>query len=487
METNETVTMALIQEAEAELMKLLKRIEGLKEGDLKGVESEVLTSVFTLGRKVLEQIIQGQPETEKAPARRQGSCGHEQRFVGIRPKQVLTLLGPITIKRAYYCCLRQASELPQDEPGGCPHGETPADTLWGIEQRRTSAGVQEQISYLCAQMTLEEAAAALSRFYPLQMSARQALFLMQPVGEALAEQEQQRVNTLWEQAAHKHSGSTHQLELQTKPIERLYVELDGVFARLRRGSVPMEEGEQQREGDVYREIRVGAVFQAKPGRERSELAEGVYVDEPVEGSLRYVAQRTALGDFGRHLYALAVHQGLAQAKQVVVIGDGAPWLWRLAEEHFPQAVQIVDLYHAKQHVWAVAVAVFGRGHPQAVAWAKRACDWLVHGQIETLLTAIAALPPVAPSPGQSKSVPEQAIGYFTTNATRMQYPTFRAQGMHIGSGVAEATCKTIVSTRAKRAGMRWTPQGLDALLPLRTSVLNGSYDAFWQGRAHAFV
>lgn len=110
----------------------------------------------------------------------------------------------------------------------------------------------------------------------------------------------------------------------------------------------MEEHEQQREGDVYREMKVGAVFQAKPGREQSELVEGVYVDEPVEGSLHDVAQRTALGDFGRHLYALAVQQGLSQARQVIVLGDGAPWLWRLAEEHFPDAVQIVDVYHAKQ-------------------------------------------------------------------------------------------------------------------------------------------
>lgn len=203
--------------------------------------------------------------------------------------------------------------------------------------------------------------------------------------------------------------------------------------------------------------------------------------------MRYVARRTALGEFGRHLYSLAVEHGLAQAKQVVVLGDGAPWLWRLVEEHFPDAVQIVDAYHAQQHVWEVAATVFGRSTPEGVAWAKHACEWLLHGKMETLLKALADLPPVAPPPGQTKSVPEQAIGYFTTNASRMQYPTFRAQGMRIGSGIAEATCKTVVSTRAKRTGMRWTPQGLDALLPLRTSVLNGSYDGFWKDRSHALV
>ncbi len=319
------------------------------------------------------------------------------------------------------------------------------------------------------------------------MSARQALYLMQPVGEALAAVEQEQVNALWEEAAQARTMPSSQVEPPEEGIDRLYIQLDGVLARLRRGSVPMEQDEQQRVGDVYREIKVGAVFPTQRGRERSELAPGAWVDEPIEGSLHYVAQRTALGNFGRLLYVLAVQGGLARAKQVVVLGDGARWLWRLVEEHFPGAVQIVDVWHAQEHVWEVAHAVFGRTTPEGVAWAKRGCNWLVHGQIEELVQVMTALPPVAPPPGQTKSVPEQAIGYFTTNAQRMRYPQFRAQGMQIGSGVAEAACKTVVSTRAKRAGMRWTPQGLDALLPLRTAVLNGSYDAFWQGRSHALV
>ena len=89
---------------------------------------------------------------------------------------------------------------------------------------------------------------------------------------------------------------------------------------------------------------------------------------------------------------------------------------------------------------------------------------------------------MAPEPGESRSVPEKAVDYFTTNAERMRYPTFRAQGMHVGSGIAEAACKTVVATRLKRSGMRWTPGGLDALLPLRTAVLNHTYDAFWEGQ-----
>jgi hypothetical protein len=130
---------------------------------------------------------------------------------------------------------------------------------------------------------------------------------------------------------------------------------------------------------------------------------------------------------------------------------------KLAEEHFPGAVQIVDLYHAQEHVWQVARAVYGPQTEASIDWAKDACDLLVHGKIEELVAAIATLPAIAPEPGESRSVPEKAVDYFTTNAARMRYPTFRAQGMHVGSGVAEAACKTVVATRLKRSGMRLPP------------------------------
>jgi hypothetical protein len=229
-------------------------------------------------------------------------------------------------------------------------------------------------------------------------------------------------------------------------------------------------------------VKVGAVFTATRGRSRSNLIPGTFID--AGSPIQYAARRSTAQTFGRYLYALAQRCGIERAQQVVVVGDGAAWIWRLAAEHFPQAGQIVDLWHAREHVWKVAHAVFGRGHPQEAAWAKSACDLLSEGDIEALITTIERLPPIPPEPGSARSVPEIEADYFRSNALRMRYPTFRAQGMHIGSGVAEAACKTVVSTRAKRAGMRWTPDGLDAVLALRTAVLNRTYDDFWQEQSH---
>ncbi len=473
METNEQRKKAVRAAIQEELEGFFAHVQDLSEGDLEHLEEQVVTTSQQMGRCLLEGVLDSRLREQRPVARRQGSCGHRQRLVGERPKQLLSLVGPVTFVRPYYQCLG----VPEADKS-CTHGEAPDDAVWGVQQQRTTSGVQREISYLCGRLTFEEAAESLCRHVPLLMSARQALTLMRPVGEALAMAEDRQVKSL--QAEAKQARSQRQEERQTKEIERLSIELDGVLARMRRGSVPMEKEERHRKGDVYREIKAGAVFRAERGPKRSELVPGVHVDTPEQDSMRYVARRTAKGGFDWLLYQLALECGLAQAQQVVVLGDGAPWIWNLAAEHFPGAVQIVDLYHAKEHVWDVAHAVFGPGTAAGTAWATHACSLLEQGHSEALISAISALPPIPPEPGQARSCPERAVDYFTTNAQRMRYPVFRAQGMHLGSGIAEAACKTIVSTRAKRSGMRWTPEGIDALLPVRTSVLNGAYDSLWK-------
>jgi hypothetical protein len=475
METNEQIRRVLSKALEEELETFLAQVSQMREGELKHLEEQVVKSSQAIGRKLMEGVLNSRLHERRPLARREGACGHVQRLVGERPKQLITLVGPVSFVRPYYQCLHAAEAQEQD----CTHGEAPADVRWGVDKQRTTPGVQQHISYLSARLTFEEAAQTLCRSVPIGMSGRQALNLMRPVGEALAAQEDQQMMALQAQAKQAQSQPCAQRQPQ-QGAQRLYIELDGVLARMRRGSVPMEKEERQRKGDVYREIKAGAVFCAEQGPQRSELAPGVYVDTPAPDSMRYVARRTAKGGFAWLLYQLALQCGLEQAQQVVILGDGAPWIWNLVAEHFPGAVQIVDLYHAKEHVWDVAHAVFGRGTAAGTAWAMHACTLLEQGHSEALVCAISALPPIVPEPGQARSIPERAVDYFTTHAQRMRYPLFRAQGMHLGSGIAEAACKTIVGTRAKRCGMRWTPEGLDALLPLRTAVLNGSYDSWWE-------
>jgi hypothetical protein len=478
METNETLKRILMHKAEGCIDRMLKSMEEGNEEHFQELEQSMQVESRKFGRSCLEAVLEEKAREQGSAARREGGCGHRQRLVGSRPRQILTILGPIVVHRAYYQCMRDKEDPAEGEAIRCTHGEAPFDRQWGWNRQRSSPGVQKAVSYLSAHLTLEGVAEAVTRLLALDLSARQVLNLIQPIGEAFLRQENEYVQEVLKQGASKHTSEAERQSMQAESIKRLYVETDGVFARVRRGSVVMEKEEQEREGDVYRDIKVGAVFVGQPGRERSELAPGVFVDTP--GPIQYVARRTTADAFAPLLYALAQREGIMCAQQVVVLGDGARWIWRLAEEQFPGAVQIVDEYHAREHVWEVARAAFAAEPSQKEGWATHVIDLLSTGQIEEVIRAIERLPPMTPPPGKSRSVADTEAEYFRTNAERMRYPLFRAQGMHVGSGIAEAACKVAVSTRAKRAGMRWTPDGLDAILALRTSVLNGSFDQRWQ-------
>lgn len=475
METNEGLKKTLLSLAETGIEKLMETLQEVKEGDLQALERQILVQVLAVGQACLEEVLSQEARQEGSAARREGRCGHRQRLVGIRPRQVLTLLGKIRIHRGYYQCL--GSEQQEDRKR-CSQGEAPFDACWGLGAQQSSPGVQQAVSYLAAHLTNEGVAEAISRVLPLSISPRQVSQVSQPIGEAYERWEEQQMQELERQAMQKHTRRTEQQDQQAERLPRLYVEMDGVFARMRRGSVPLEKTEHEQEGDVYREVKVGAVFVGEAGRERSKLVPGVFVDTP--GPIEYTARRSSAEDFAPYLYALAHRAGVARAAQVVVLGDGAKWIWRIAEEQFPGAVQIVDEYHARQHVWDVSRAAFVEDPATGSRWAESVITHLSEGRIEEVIAALERLPKLSPAPGKTRSIPEIEAEYFRHNAERMRYPLFRAQGMHLGSGIAEAACKTVVSTRAKRSGMRWTPQGLDAILALRTAVLNGAFDLRWQ-------
>jgi hypothetical protein len=162
-------------------VKLVEEIEELEDGDLKEVEQTISKGVLEIGRKLFQcRINKG---GEKAAGKQMGACGHEQQVVDYRTKQIVTMMGKVAFTRAYYHCQREKEEKEEDQKRCC-QGRSPADKVWGIERRRTTPGVQESISYLCARLTFEEAAETFSRLLPLSLSARQAQSLMEPVGRA---------------------------------------------------------------------------------------------------------------------------------------------------------------------------------------------------------------------------------------------------------------------------------------------------------------
>src|SRR2546427_12744327 len=216
METNEQIRKVLSKALEEELGTFLEQVSQMTEGELKHLEEQVVKSSQAIGRKLMEGVLNSRLHERRPVARREGRCGHVQRLVGERPKELITLVGPVSFVRPYYQCLH-AGETQEEQ--ACTHGEAPADALWGVDKQRTTPGVQGHISYLSARLTFEEAAQTMCRSVPIGMSGRQALNLMRLVGEALAASEDQQVLAL--EAEARQARSLPAERQQQTGIERL--------------------------------------------------------------------------------------------------------------------------------------------------------------------------------------------------------------------------------------------------------------------------
>jgi hypothetical protein len=194
------------------------------------------------------------------------------------------------------------------------------------------------------------------------------------------------------------------------------------------------------------------------------------------GPKRYLAIQEEAERFGKRLYTFAVRLGAERAKQLVFLGDGAEWIWKLARTHFSDAQQILDFYHACEYLWQIAHALFGEGTAAASEWAHACAHRLEQAGPPGLLQSLRELRPHQRGLSASaRAEVLQALQYFRRNRRRMQYAQYRAAGMMIGSGPVEAACKSVVGGRLKGTGMRWSKAGADAMLALRTEVLGKQY------------
>ena len=261
--------------------------------------------------------------------------------------------------------------------------------------------------------------------------------------------------------------------VQIRPIPWMYVEMDGTGVPMVLRETEGRQGKDDTGRARTRELKLGCVF-TQTG-----------VDEagrPVrdEGSTSYVGAIESAEEFGRRIFTEAIRRGSRFAKQIVVLGDGAPWIWNLAAMHFPSAIEIVDLYHAREHLSALARVVYGPGSCEEKQWADGRIKELDEGNVEAVLSAMARL---LPRTDAAQDEVRKAIGYFQTNAARMRYSHFRSQGLFVGSGVIEAGCKTIAGNRLKQSGMQWTVRGANAIIALRCCDLSGRWEQYWEHRA----
>ena len=376
--------------------------------------------------------------------------GHSAQFVDYREKKLLTVLGEVSITRAYY----------HDKE--CHSGFCPKDTSLDIVATSYSPGVRRLMSKVGAMRPFGLGHQDLQELAGIRVNAKEVERVSQMVGDQIEVFH-------GGQAEAALSGRV----IPIKAVPRLYVSMDGTGVPVVKRETADRRGKDGGQAKT-REAKLGCIFtqtgvdmKGRPIRD--------------EQSTSYVGAIETADDFASRLYKEAKRRGIDRAAEVCVIGDGALWIWNIADEQFHGACQIVDLYHAREHYWAVARACFKNKEEQN-QWAEDRRLELNDGKVESVIKAVEAL---ASQPGYDKELCEREIGYFEKNKERMRYADFKKRGLFVGSGVMEAGCRTVVGQRLKQSGMHWTVSGANNIIALRCSLLSNRWEDFWEYRAAA--
>jgi len=261
-----------------------------------------------------------------------------------------------------------------------------------------------------------------------------------------------------------------------KPIPFLYVQMDGTGVPVVKKETEGRKGKTDGQPAHTREVKLGCVFTQTAWDE-----EGYAIRDP--DSTTYTGAIETAEEFGKRIYLEAWKRGWSRAQKKVVMGDGAEWIWNLADQHFPGAVQIVDLYHARQHLWDLARKLYPNDTVSQKVWIKIHQKRLLDkGKIEKLVLSLRS------TESTNADVPDKIrseADYFERNAERMRYPKFRCQHLFVGSGVIEAGCKTVIGSRLKQSGMFRTVRGANSIIALRCCHLNGRFEDYWESRRAA--
>jgi hypothetical protein len=420
---------------------------------LEAVETATRAAMHRAGATVLKELLD---KSGSEVAREVACpCGQQARFHEMRPKQILTVLGRIYIQRAYYLCPY------------CRDGQSPLDSELDVQGTECSPGVRRMMALVGSEASFEHGRLQIEELAGLDVTSKTIERHAEAIGEDIARREEAEV---------QRAIQLDLPEVQITDIPFMYVEMDGtgvpVVTSETEGRVGKIEGEVAR----TREAKLGCVF-TQTGTDD----EGRPVRD--DDSTTYTGAIETAERFGRRLYAEAHHRGWNRAKRKVVIGDGAVWIWNIADEHFPTATQIVDLYHARQHLWELSGKLFSSDHSQLrQQWVKQLQKKLDSGKIESLVKTLRAFMPSTHD--LAKTLATEAE-YFARNAERMRYPQFRADHLFVGSGVIEAGCKTVIGSRLKQSGMFWTVRGANAILALRCNRFSHKFHDYWDSRRTA--
>lgn len=413
----------------------------------------VRAAMHQAGAKAIEQLLQCGPPSEQRTL--PCSCGAGARYASSDPSPFSPVLGTVIVMRPYYLCSH------------CGHGQFPADSELDINQTGFSPGVRRMMALVGQQAPFDHGREELKLLAGREVTAKSVERVAEAIGAAVAQQDQDEILR------------AVQLDLPLvagDPVPVLYVLMDGTGVPVRKTETAGRQGKTDGQPARTREVKLGCIFTQTTWDE-----EGYALRDP--DSTTYVGSIETADHFGKRLYVEAWNRGWNRAETKVVIGDGAEWIWNIADQHFPGAIQIVDLFHARQHLWTIARLLHPLDLVAQHRWVLRHQPKLDGGKIPQLTAYLRTLLATA-TPALAELIRIEAA-YFDRNAQRMQYPQFRAQHLFVGSGVIEAGSKTVIGQRLKQSGMFWTVDGANSIIALRCCYLNGRFEDYWETRRAA--
>ena len=420
------------------------------EWDFEAIEAAARCMAMRVAARVLEQRLNADTSDHAGPML-PCTCGQSARYAGRHGKNFESVLGPLRLERAYYYC-----EL-------CEAGFCPRERALGFQGGSLSPGVVRMNGLVGAMVSFEEGHELLHELAGVDVSTKHVERAAEALGREVAEDEKLVVEP---------PGLNEPL------APTLYLGMDGTGVPVRKEELVDRPGKQPDGSSKTREVKLVTIWSA----ERRDK-EGTPVRDA--GSISYSAAIESAAhkdtdatpsEFAARVEREATRRGFDRAARQAVLGDGAKWIWNLADEHFPDAVQIVDRFRAKQHFSDVSKSIYGAGSDLAQQWARERNDELDAGDIDAILDALRVH-----SPKDDEA--RKCIDYVERIRERMRYPEFRAAGLCTSTGVVEAGCKVAIATRCKRAGMHWTVTGVDAIIALRCCKLSGRFEGFWERRA----
>jgi len=410
------------------------------------LETAARRQALRLAARALEQRLNADTRDHAGPEL-PCSCGQPAQYHGRHQKTFESVLGPLHLERAYYHC------------APCQSGFCPRDRALRLELFSLTPGVLRMIGSTASLASFEESSALLQELAGVEVSVKQVERAAEALGAEIGADERCCVEK---------AGAV---------APAMYLGMDGTGVPLRASEVVGRAGKQPDGSAKTREAKVVAMWTAESRDEE---------DKPMRdpGSITYSAaiESAAVSDtsadrsdFAERVLREATRRSFTEAARCVVLGDGAAWIWNTAKELFPQAIQILDRYHAKEALHRAAQSIFG-ATSEGKQWATARCQELDDGKLQAVVHALRLH-------AASSTEAIQCAMYIFRNRARMRYPKFHAQGLCTSTGVLEAGCKVAIGTRLKRSGMHWTVKGANAIIALRCSKLSGRFEDFWERRS----